>query len=126
MNKKIMNGGKINRELILLKDVLDKNNISRIHYSLNEYAEECVCLERVYSQKYIVYFAERNQRTDIKQYRDIVSAGMDLIKRIGVNESVCFKIEMELKAKIRKNNLANARKKSARIKDINSLKKSSL
>lgn len=121
-----MNGGKINRELILLKDVLDKNNISRIHYSLNEYAEECVCLERVYSQKYIVYFAERNQRTDIKQYRDIVSAGMDLIKRIGVNESVCFKIEMELKAKIRKNNLANARKKSARIKDINSLKKSSL
>ena len=65
----------------VLVNVLKGFCIPEQDYSIGEYAEEAICLEKS-GADWIVYGGEKGQRHDIKTHADCKSACLDLIARV--------------------------------------------
>lgn len=64
-----------------LVNVLKGFCIPEQYYSIGEYAEEAICLEKRGSD-WIVYGGEKGQRNNLKPHADCKSACLDLIARV--------------------------------------------
>ena len=65
----------------VLDKVLKKYNIPEECYSIGEYSEEAVCLERN-TEGWMVYEGERGRKYNIKVHSNVQNACFDIISRI--------------------------------------------
>lgn len=85
IKQEFIESGKYKKYTNLLVKIMKSENISESCYSIGEYKEGAVCLERTLSG-YEVYYARAGQKENIKKYDVLLNAISDMISRIVKNE----------------------------------------
>ena len=85
-----------------LQSVLDNNDIPSHYYHFGEYAEECVCLEKI-DHDWLVYIGEHGEHSNAISYSDMRSACIALLDNVAETEDQFRKMRAEFILCARKN-----------------------
>ncbi len=84
-----------------LKWALDYNGIPSIYYNLDGYSEEAVCIEQN-DNYWMVYNGERGNKYNVRKYKNVQDACLDLILRISESEEEERKIQYSFKESLKR------------------------
>lgn len=83
MDNKVLRNA-IKNKIRLLNEILEKHNIPKEYYSLTQYCDEAICLEKkIY---WYVYHGERGNKYEIETFNNLNDACIEMIKRLSPDE----------------------------------------
>lgn len=71
----------VGNKLNALEKILKNCHVPASNYSMGEYSDECICVERL-DNSWEVYLACRGAKRDLKRYNKFYNAAVDVVERV--------------------------------------------